>query len=215
MKRLFNILIIIVVYMIFCGKSCEDDSKRINRQSHRASLAKDSIRHDFETDLLTEEARYASGVNAMQKLNDLADYMEIYADRSLEPAFREKAGEMIKKMFRSPDNHLFLGPVRKEKMAQITLEEFLKKGFGDDYIRVKINFDSVKVIEPLVISGERNYSGKMSAYQSVIGFTVTDSLLIPVRPVIIDFFSTSQAKLFGRDTLIVRVVSLGDFYPER
>ncbi|MBP6872898.1 MAG: hypothetical protein KBC43_12885 [Bacteroidales bacterium] len=215
MKRLFNILIIIVVYMIFCGKSCDDDGERINRQSHQASLAKDSILHDFETDFLTEEARYASGVNAMQKLNDLADYMEIYADRSLEPAFREKAGDMINKMFRSPDNHLFLGPVRKEKMTQITLEEFLEKGFGDEFIRVRINFDSVKVIEPLVLKGERNYSGKMSAYQSMIGFTANDSLILPARRVTIDFFSTRQVKTFGSDSIEVRVVRLGDIYLEK
>lgn len=214
MKRIINILIIIVIYLVFSGKSCVDDSERIDRQKQQVRLEKDSIMKVLATESLTEEDLISEEVIAMQKLMDLADYMEIYTDRSLDSSFRNKAGDMILEMFNSQNNRLFFGPERKVKMKQVTLKEFLEKGFGDEFDRVKIDIDSVKVIAPLILSEGKGYSGKLSARLSFIGYSSADSLVQPVRPWNIDFYSTRRVKSFGRDTLAVRAVCLGDFYPD-
>jgi hypothetical protein len=210
MKRIVYIWVCIFLYFILCGKSCDDDNARTSRQVNDAANAKDSIRHQFENEVLTEEARRAAELSAIQKLQDLSDYLKIFSDVSMDSSFRNKAGEMIRGIFISEKSKLAFGQIRNEKMKDITVEKLLNDGFGDDFIRMEIHIDSIEIIEPLEISDGNDYSGKISARRSIIEYTTSDSLILPVRPVTIEFFSTHRVKLFGSDSLEVRVVSLGD-----
>ena len=88
MKRLFNILILCSVYLMFCSKSCTDENVRTSWDEDQVIAVKDSIRGEFEADFLDEEARYTAEMNAVSKLKDLADYVNIYADKSLDSNFR-------------------------------------------------------------------------------------------------------------------------------
>ncbi len=211
MKKLLNILMIILIYFIFCGKSCEDDSAPAPWQQRQAELAKDTLRVEFETDYLSEEARHAAEINAIQKLHDLADYVEVFSDQSLDSAFREKAGEMIGEMFISQDNLLLFMLDSKGKMKQVTLEEFLEKGFGGNYLKAEVNFDSILVTKPLEKSGAELYSGKLAAFQTVVLHSSGKSTNSYSLLVINNFISFRQIKVIGQDTLKVWKVSLGNF----
>ena len=210
MKKLYNILIISVIYLILCGKSCVNDSERTAWQEKEVSAAKDSIRGEFESEHLTEEARYAAEVKAIQELSDLADYVEIYSDNSLDSLFREKAGEMIRGLFISEDASLSFGEVRNRKMKSTTVGEFVEKGFGEDINQAKLVFDSIRVLEPLQKSGEETYSGRLAANQCIIKYISTDSIISPPTDVTIEFISSRQVKRIGQDTLKVWEVLLGD-----
>jgi hypothetical protein len=210
MRRLINILILISLYLVFGSRSCVDDSAHTEWQKKEAEAAKDSIRVELESDYLSEEARYAAEIKAIQELNDLADYVEIYSDKSLDSHFREKAGEMIRDQFVSEDAGLSFGPVRKEKMQQVAVGEFLGKGFGPDIFKVKVNFDSLHVLEPLQKSAEEIYSGKLSAYQTFILHSTNSETFSDSVPITINFFSSRQIKVISQDTLMVWEVSLGN-----
>ena len=172
--------------------------------------AKDSIRIEFEADYLSEEARVAAEMTAIQKLADLADYMKIYTDASMDTLFREKAGEMIRGIFFTEDARLTLGATSNKKMKSITMGEFMKKGFGKDFIYTEVIFDSIRVMEPLQKSGELEYTGKLSANQAIISYTDSDSVFSPSIPVTIEIISSRRIKIIGNDTLMVWAVLLGD-----
>lgn len=210
MKKLLNILMIAMIYLSFCGKSCVDENEQTAWQTRQVEMAKDTIREEFESDYLSEEARQAAEVNAMQKLKDLADYMEIYADQSLDSAFRNKAGEMIRDLFESENSRVFLGQINNDKLIYLSVKEFLKEGFGAGIDRVEISFDSVRVADPLHKSGEYLYAGKLIAYQTVIKNQEKDSIISPARSTMIDFISRKQLKIIGKDTLAVWETFLGN-----
>jgi hypothetical protein len=214
MKKLFNILIISVIYLVFCGKSCVNDSERTAWQENAVSAAQDSVRGEFESDYLSEEARVAAEMTAIHKLEDLADYLEIFTDVSMDSLFRRKAGEMIRGIFVSEDSRLSFGPMKKEKMKSVTLGEFIDKGFGKNILRTGLVFDSIRVQQPLQKSGGESYSGRLKAQQTVIGYPFTDSIISHSTPVTIEFISSRQLKIVGSDTLKVWTVKLGDLEPK-
>ena len=214
MRSRLNILIFIIIYFILCGKSCDDDDAQTTWQERQVTMAKDSILNEFEADYLSEEARYAAEINAAGKLNDLADYVNIYADIALDSAFRTKAADMIRGLFDSEDDGLSFGAVSKRKMKNTTVGEFLVDGFGEGLSKVNVVFDSVRVLEPLNRSGIEAYSGRLLAYQSVICISLTDSVLSDHQPVIVDFTSIKQEKMIGNDTLKVWAVFLTGLKPE-
>jgi len=210
MERRLTILFSILLYFILCGKSCVKEPAQDFRRIKEVETAKDSIRIEFEADYLSEEARVAAEMTAIQKLADLADYMKIYTDASMDTLFREKAGEMIRGIFFTEDARLAMGTTRNKKMKSITMGEFMKEGFGKDFIYTEVIFDSIRVMEPLQKSGELEYTGKLSANQAIISYTDSDSVFSPSIPVTIEIISSRRIKIIGNDTLMVWTVSLGD-----
>jgi hypothetical protein len=210
MKRVIKISAIILLYFLGCGKSCVDDTERTRRQEMEVKTEIDSIRAAFEVSSLSAEAAHAAEIQAIQKLKDLAGYVEIYADASMDPVFRQKAGEMIKGLFISDKSRLSVGKFKNGKIKCLPLDEFLKEGFGDGINSARIIFDSLYILNPLEKSGVETYAGQITGYQSVTAFCANDTIIQPLRPVIIDIVSSMQSKIIGKDTLVVRVVSLGD-----
>jgi hypothetical protein len=213
MKRSLYILILAIIYLLLSARSCVDDSARLTWEEQQAELSRDSIRGEFEAGHLTEEARYASSVKAIQELSDLSDYLEIYSDKSLDSTFRKKAGDMIKRIFISEQARLSFGQAKNKKMKAVSLDEFFKTGFGKDLKKAGVIFDSIRVQQPLQKSGESTYSGKLAAFQTIIFYPLNDSIYSSSKPIIVNFISSKQAKIIGKDTLKVWEVKLGDFVP--
>jgi hypothetical protein len=210
MRKLSNILILSVIYLVFCGKSCENDTERTAWQEQEVSAARDSIVNEFDAEFLTEEARYASEAKAIQDLNDFADYVEIFSDRNKDTLFRAKAKEMISGMFGSQGNEVSLGRIKKDKIQWSRLEVFLDKGFGDYVLRVNLEFDSIIVKQPLVKLNDSTYTGVLSARQILALYQGVDRLTQYKARVNIDFSSVKKYKVFGKDTIQTWEVRLGD-----
>lgn len=195
--------------ILLCGKSCVDDSERIKWQEREAIAAKDSIRDEFETGYLSEEARMAAEITAMQKLKDLADYLKIFSDGSMDPVFREKAGDMIRELFISGDIRLSFGQTGDKKRKGLTVDEFLSRGFGGQVVSAEIIFNDIRVTDHFERNHQDNYSGKMHCIQTLRLYTLTDSILTHPRSVSVEIFSSMTSKVFGSDTLSVWNVFLG------
>lgn len=212
MARGLKILIFILLYLLFSSRSCDDDSDMIKHQETRTDQAKESILKVFEADNLSDAAIEAAEINAINKVKDLADYVNIYTDNSLDSIFREKAGVMIRGLFISEDAGLSFNNLRSKnkKMKDVSLIEFLDDGFGDDVTRARLSFDSVRVITPLQKKGEDLYSGQLSCRQSFIQYYQSDSIVSGPKPVVVVFHSSRQIKIIGTDTLKIWEVRLGD-----
>jgi hypothetical protein len=210
MKKNIKILLLAILYLIVSGKSCVDNSARIEWEENQAEKAKDSIRTEFGTGYLPEENRMAAEWSAIQKLSDLADYIEIYVNHNMDIHFRSQAEKLIRNLFISPETRLAFGPVGKRKMKTSTLAEFLSDGFGKDIIAVKITFDSISVSVPLNKTSEDLYAGEFLSAQKLIAYTGSDSIIIPSQEVSVQFFSKRQNKVFGNDTIQTWEISLGN-----
>jgi hypothetical protein len=210
MERILKILVFFLLYLLLSSRSCDDDTAVTGWQQQQAELAKDSIRKEFQMDSLSEEALHAAEISAFRKLNDLADFIHVYADQSLDTAFRRKAGEMIGDLYLNGDAALSFGEFRNGRMKQQTLSEFLKTGFGENIRRIQVVYDSVTVCEPLSRSNTELYSGKLAAYQAITAYLETDSIILPASSISIEIYSSKNLKIIGPDTLDVWEVNLGD-----
>jgi hypothetical protein len=209
MKRLLNILFILCLYLILCSKSCSDDTGQVLKQAEEVSAAKDSIRSEFEAGYLSEEARFALEIKAVQELKDIADYIKIYSDNSVDSLFREKAGEMIRNIFISDDVRLPFGMVKNKKVKPLTLGKFLEKGL-EDVTSADVVFDSVTVWHPLQKTGTESYTGTLRCSQKVMLFAGKDTIAFLPGIINVEMLATRTVKIFGTDTMKVWSVSLGN-----
>jgi hypothetical protein len=96
-------------------------------------------------------------------------------------------------------------------MMQVTLKEFLERGFGEDYLKAEVNFDSIRVMEPLIKTGDQLYTGKLAAIQTVTLHPARENMVSSTQMITIDFMSSRQQSVVGQDTLKVWKVLLGNF----
>jgi hypothetical protein len=213
MKRILKISAVFILYLLLCGKSCDDEEGKLLRQEKQVESARDSIREEFEVDYLSEESRFAAEVSALQKLRDLSDFAGIFSDLSMDSQFRQKSGEMMKELFVSDKSALTFGG--KGNRANVTLRDFLNQGFGKGVIKAEVIFDSIRVLEPIQKSGNDMYKGRIGAAQRVICITAEDTIASPLEEITVDIINQRENKAFGKDTLKVWKVTLGDMSKKR
>ena len=215
MKKVLKISTLLLLYILLCGKSCkEDENDLIQFQEKEVLAAKESIRDEFEVDYLSEGSKYAAEVSAIQKLQDLSDYLEIYSDVSLDAVFRAKAGELIRKMYVSENAILTFGIMNDKPGSHPTLGEFMDQGVGMEILHAEMAFDSLTVRDPLQRAGKELYRGTLRAYQRSIIYTLTDTISSKAELINIEFFASRIEKNFGNDTLNIWNVALGDMTDE-
>jgi hypothetical protein len=197
------------VYLLLCGESCQEDGSSTLARERELKAEKEFIRDEFESDWLDEASRHAHEQAAIQKLGDLADYMNVFADPSLDPAFREKAGEMILKLFVSDKATLINVPGDAGRKREITVRKMLEKGRKDKLLFSEVRFDSVLVVQALHKSGDGSYRGYLACTGHTTIYTGEDTLQA-AQPVLIEVHVNQAEKVFGPDTLNVWEVLLGD-----
>jgi hypothetical protein len=211
MRRFLIVFALALVYLLLCSKACEDNIQENEKMEQKKIIAaRDSIKDEFEADYLSEGSLYALEATAKQKLSDLADYMQIMTDATNDNSFKEKAGDLIEKMFITDNVHLRFNLQEGRKEKVLTVRELLTGGLKTPYSSTQFIFDSPEVQEPLHRGNAGTYSGKISFTQKFTGYFLHDTVIKePVRRTI-DIFAMKSVKIFGSDTLKVWGVFLGD-----
>lgn len=209
MKRLLKISLILLIYMLLCGKSCVDDPMDLQYQEKEVNSAKENIRNEFEKDYLPEESRYALEQSAVQKLNDLNDYLAVFTDTSQDSMFRTKAGEMAKEIFISDEISLSFDTSGKEGRLPSTLGQLLKEVSGKREIDYRLMVDSIMVLTPLHRSAPGSYQGTLLCKRKTDLLAPGDTSSF-YDEIIVEMFASRVEKVFGDDTLNVWSVSLGN-----
>ena len=79
MKWTRYILILIMIYLVCSARTCnEDEETTASKEEQYIMNLKDSVKHVFMSDSLTDQLLRAYEVTALEKLNDFADYHENY-----------------------------------------------------------------------------------------------------------------------------------------
>ena len=190
MKRNLYIPFLLLLYLLCCAKSCDNREQSDNMHAQAMQTGEsDSIRAVYASDTLSDRLSAGLEQTAIQKVFDFSDYLKILNDTTTAQPFREKAEAMIRALFFSREQE----------------EKFRKLSMG------QIDPDSVRRILPLQRTNDSTYQGRMQ-------FTFR----IPDQPGekrtthkrnnggTVDFYVVKREKHFGKETLRIWTVLLGD-----
>ncbi|MEI6681386.1 MAG: hypothetical protein WCO44_02100 [Bacteroidota bacterium] len=209
MKRIFQLSAIILVYLVTCGKSCnEAKSDEAALEMAREHKAHDSIASVFSSDSLSQASLKAFENTAKYKLSDLSDYFKIISDTTADQAFKSKTCELIGGLF-IPDAHIELPLSLLRGRKGCDLETFLGIINKNRAGIAPLTFDSVRVKQALHQESDTLCSGKLAFClhgKQIEGREIPGKC--DEREV--DIYVCKHSKIFGKDTLRIWKVYLGD-----
>lgn len=201
----------ILAYLLLGSRSCDPDNGE-DSISARSKLkqTKDSIRNGFESAELSPETLKAFEMSACRKLTDLADYIRIYSDKSVDKSFKNQARQMIIDMF--ADSAIVINRKITEagKPGNVSLSEFLDQQIAEKGFTGETVFDSISVTNHLTRTSESIYSGSLSFVRNIEVRTPSGKVLKNSAGMNAGFYAIKKSKLFGNDTLTIWSVFLGE-----
>jgi hypothetical protein len=210
MRRVVYIFILTLIYLMCSSKGCTDDGNLNEIREDKIIVAsKDSILHAFEFDTPGYKLLRAYEATAIQKLTDFADYLKISSDSSLNKTFRIQASEMAGRLFISLDadthnwNKIHPEPEPKP-LTELLKKSLLNKNIG--WIRPA----QIKIETPLTLKNDSTCSGTLSFYQQYIPFDSAKPLETGSGMCIIDIYALKKLKSFGKESLTIWEVYLGN-----
>jgi len=209
MIKIFKISTIIFVLLIICAPSCEDEQETANREEAILTAAKNDIRTEFETDYLNEASLFAYETTAKQKVSDLADYIYIMTDTSLDMSFRIKASEIIKGAFLSENITLRLFLQEDNPVNKLEIYSLSKMGLENKLPLLPFTFDSIYVYEPLHRIDNMTYAGVIRFSQKFTDTVIPEQVIKSIKRNS-NFYVVKEDKVFGTDSLNVWTVRLGE-----
>ena len=209
MSKYIKISAIILVLFITYAPSCVDEEAIAKREEKALNETKNEIRTEFETEYLTETSIFAYETTAKQKLTDLADYLHIMTDTSLDMAFRAKASEMIKNTFYSDNVTLLCVEHNEEPVKELKVRLLIKKGLKNKLPHLPYTFDSLYIHEPLHRINNTTYFGVLGFLQNFTDPATPEQIIKSIRRNT-DFWVVKEDKVFGTDSMKIWDVRLGD-----
>lgn len=209
MSKYLKISIIVLALFTAYAPSCVDEEAVSKREEKALNETRNEIHNEFETDYLTETSLFAYETTAKQKLSDLAEYIHIIADSSLDMSFRKKAGDMIKNTFKSGNDTLRCVEQQKGKTKEFKVHLLIKKGLENKLPQQTYTFDSIGIYEQLHRINNRTYCGVLRFSQNFTDPAAPEKIINSIRRNT-DFWVIKEDKVFGTDTLKIWNVRLGD-----
>jgi len=210
MNRSSFILILIMTWFLCSSRTCTEDTNSGNvNEANALSATKDSIRLAFEAGNPDEDLLRAYEETAIQKVSDFADYLKIVSDTSINIKFREKAAEMVSRIFVSPDTDVQSWSQFYPENDISTINKLLEKGLSKGF-NLWIQPEQVSVTAPLAAGNDSAYRGRLSFYQKCVPFNAQNSTSQISKMRSIDIYLIKKVKPFGDESLIVWEVYLGN-----
>lgn len=195
MRKAACILLLILLYLLFTAKSCDNEEQSdAARDEARAKASQDSIAAVFESDTLSEEALSAFEETAGLKIYDLAEYLKILADSNTEEGFKVKVEGMIREMFLPENGNM----------------NYSNAGIKKLNLQTGVVIDSVNIQKSLQPVNDSLYSGQLQCFLRRSHPLNHDERSLKVENRVIEIFVAKREKNFGNNTLKVWTVLLGE-----
>jgi len=153
MRLLTKILSFVMLLFLLTAEDCSDTSVMDRKEARLTNTYRD-IENNFAEDDLSDNTLFAFEKRAIEKLKDISDYINIYADSSLSVEFKTQAKDMIRESFFELNdvkvyfNNLELredsvnttlyyskyGQSFKSEIHSVRVTNHLSKNHGSDYI---------------------------------------------------------------------------------
>lgn len=188
-----------------------EDCGNINKQAPREEKQVDVfqvLESEFLNDDLSSDELQAFEIRAVQKLNDLIDYLNVYADTALASEFRIQSKNMIEKVFYKKDdfgNYLQILSFVEDSVKS-------KLNYLDETINLRTEIDSVRIIQPLQKKNNSLYSGEVQFYQSIYKTDNSDKVIIKSGRQNLKMVVVKSEKQFGEKTQLVWEIFLAGLH---
>jgi len=211
MRKIFHISALVLLYLLCTAKSCDNQEQADEvRDRNQIKLTRDSIMSTFGSDTLPVASLRAFEGMAVIKLSDFSDYLTILRDTSKAKPFRDKAREMIRGLFISENSIVRISDPDTSGTREVTIKQLLRDGDKGSEPFGKIIIDSIRTKQDLKRNGDSIYVGKLSySYFYNRHNPAIASNPSPVNGTI-EFFLVHHQKIFGKETMMVWDVFLGN-----
>jgi hypothetical protein len=207
--RLFTqILSFLLLLVLLTAEDCAGPSESYKAEMKERQISEmyQSIENDFINDELSMKSLDAFEKRAIQKLKDISDYINIYADTSLSVQFRIQAGQMIKESF--PENTYVQKFFNSFELQEDTVNGFLYHTGNLQTFRTAI--DSVVISDRLTLKSVSNYTGTIQFTQKTVLINSTDTIVSNSFRCRLNIMAIKTRKNFGDKTEDVWEVYLGE-----
>ena len=212
MRKFSYILMGCILYLLLSADSCNSNRPE-SSEMHDVELTKEmkDLKTEFESDALTEKSLTAFEVKAKQKLVDFSDFLAIYTTEPIDELFKSQARQMILDLFITGKVRINDLLVNEPDQKDILINDFLD--LKSEYRSMNLKCDSINISEPLHRTKEMNYTGSLRFYRLLEVRTSSDTLIIAPARMEVEIFVSKVKKPFGKDTLQIWNVSLGNMKP--
>lgn len=210
MKWIRYILILIMIYLVCTARTCIEDEDAVARREEQYTMnLKDSIKDVFMSDSLNDQLLRAYEVSAAEKLNDLADYLRIISDTTLDMRFRQHAAELVKGLFVTDQIELNNWSRMYPESGLYTLELLLAHSLSEG-ISCLINPMQITVSKPFVSESDSAFIGNLSFINRYVPPDSKDTSVTESVRLVIDIYLVKKLRSFGEEQIRVWNVYLGD-----
>ncbi len=194
-----------MLLFLLTAEDCADGNIEETREDKLSGMFQD-IENDFVNEELTYETLHAFEKRAIQKLNDLADYLNIYADTNLSEEFRLQAREIILGSFNSEmDLQTYFKSLGFIEDTENTIL-YLSKDEGVFITEI----DSVNTVDFFHKNNYSSYIGKLQFSQNIVRVTSTDTVVAKTFNCNLEITISKNKKQFGDNFQNVWEVNLGE-----
>lgn len=192
MRQFLHILSFLMLLIFLTAEDCSNSNVEMSRQQKQNEMFT-SIENDFLTDELTSETLSSFEKRAVQKLEDLDDYLNIYLNPELEEEFRILAKNLVYSSFGSEDYlNSFLENLEfaEDKQNLLLYHPEIQK-------RIFIEFGGVETSKRLHENSNQNYSGEVEFSQKIFEILKSDTVLLNDTKGKIEMIADKSLKEFG------------------
>jgi hypothetical protein len=210
MKQALHILIPVFLYLLLTAESCGGDEQYTARQEQKkldSSIV--SISKEFSSSDVSAFTLLIFGETARMNFQDLLDYLTLLSDTTLAPAFAARAGLMTGELFVSANALLQFGGEKGTGLKKIPVYELIDTKSGV--------FKCIQVIPPDTVWVNRDLKRiSDTLYAGELGYATLGKNLLKMQGTIfpgngtMEFFAVKRPKCFGKDTLRIWRVMLGE-----
>ncbi|MEI6434604.1 MAG: hypothetical protein WCP32_07155 [Bacteroidota bacterium] len=209
MKTIFKISALLALYLLTTAKSCDNrEQNEEARETASIQTIHDSLTVASETDSIDDAAKFAFETSASQKVYDLADYLNILADKNTGEQFVKKTAKLTRNLFISCAVTLNFGFPENPDENLILSKRMKDAGLKNVNIPDGVVFDSVWVKQKLIQVSDSLYAGKLGISANSGANAVENGKLS--HSLSFDFYVVKREKVFGSSTLKTWTVLLGD-----
>lgn len=184
MKNYFKISAFIALLFLLTAEDCGSGFNEAEQVETAEYKMYSELERGFVADELDDEKLKALEKRAIQKFNELSDYMNIYSDSSLNVQFRKQAGQMMKEAFVSEKEWLIF--IESMKLTEAP-EQYLLLNAEGELAVLKLKLPAV----------EKPFMRLAMDYRAQLNYQFQDSTKI------IGVLATKKTKRFGDEALFV------------
>jgi hypothetical protein len=134
-------------------------------------MQESKLEAQFASDQMDAQRLSAFEARAQQKLQDLADYINILRDKSLDSTFRQQAMKQAVALFENENI-----PFDKNPENEIAISDFLTNLLSENQLTSKFTIDSIQIVKPLQAIGSERYEGILSFEDNIASVQAPDKI---------------------------------------